>query len=639
MEPNDYGIHNLLKQFAAGEAPRAYTYMGCHRQKRGGEDGFVFRVWAPNARAISVVGDWNFWNTEDLPMVPLEYGVWEAFSPVAEEGQSYKFYVQGSDGQAVYKRDPYSFAGNGLPDTSGRICSLDRFTWSDGEYRRRQGKQKLLDCPMNIYEVHFGSWKKKEDGSYFSYEEMAAELVPYVKEMGYTHIELMPMMEHPYEPSWGYQVTGYYSPTARYGDPFGFMKFIDICHQEGIGVLLDWVPAHFPKDDYGLYEFDGGCCYELSDSLMNEHPHWKTRIFDLGRGEVQSFLISNAVFWLEQYHIDGIRVDAVSSMLYLDFGRWEYRPNRYGGKENLAAIAFLRKLNRALFAARRNAIPCAEESTAFPLVTKPDYDGGLGFLFKWNMGWMNDMLRYMALDPLWRKGSHNLLTFSMTYAFSENYILPLSHDEVVYEKKSLVEKMPGSYDDKFANLRTLFGFMMGHPGKKLSFMGNEIAQFAEWDYKTQINWQLLDFERHRQMQEYVRDLNHFYLENSPLWNNDGDWNGFQWISPDDRDHSVIAFRRIDRRGRELIVVCNFCPVERQNYRIGLPRAGVYDAVFQSDAVQYGGRGTVLPPVTAEKIPLHGLPFSGGLTLAPLSVAFYKRRSTPRNKMIMKENEG
>jgi 1,4-alpha-glucan branching enzyme len=417
------------------------------------------------------------------------------------------------------------------------------------------------------------------------------------------------------------------------------MKFVDTCHREGIGVLLDWVPAHFPKDEYGLVAFDGTSCYESADPLMNEHPDWKTRIFDLGKGEVQSFLISNAVFWMEQYHVDGIRVDAVSSMLYLDFGRREYRPNRYGGKENLEAIAFLRKLNRAIFAARRNAIPCAEESTAFPLVTKPDYDGGLGFLFKWNMGWMNDMLRYMALDPLWRKGSHELLTFSMTYAFSENYILPLSHDEVVYEKKSLIEKMPGSYDDKFANLRTFFGFMMGHPGKKLSFMGNEIAQFAEWDYKSQINWQLLDYERHRQMQTYVRDLNRFYLENSPLWNNDGDWNGFRWISPDDRDNSVVAFRRIDRRGRELIVVCNFCPVERQNYRIGLPRAGVYEAVFQSDAEQYGGRGTPLPTVVAEKIPMHGLPFSGSLTLAPLSVAFYKRRVRPKGNMIMKENEG
>ena len=638
METNAYKMRNLLKQFVCGDSPRAYSFMGCHRQRRGGKDGFVFRVWAPNAKAVSVVGDWNFWNMEDLPMVPLEYGVWEAFSPLAKEGQCYKFYVLRCDGTGVFKRDPYSFAGTALPDTSGRICSLDRFNWTDGEYRRRQGKQKLTDSPMNIYEVHFGSWKKKDDGSYLSYEEMAEELVPYVKEMGYTHIELMPLTEHPYEPSWGYQVTGYYSPTARYGDPFGLMKFIDTCHREGIGVLLDWVPAHFPKDEYGLYEFDGSCCYELSDPLMNEHPDWKTRMFDLGRGEVQSFLISSAVFWLEKYHIDGIRVDAVSSMLYLDFGRTEYHPNRYGGKENLEAIAFLRKLNRAVFAARRNAIPCAEESTAFPMVTKPDYDGGLGFLFKWNMGWMNDMLRYMELDPLWRKGSHNLLTFAMTYAFSENYILPLSHDEVVYGKRSLIDKMPGSYDDKFANLRAFFGFMMSHPGKKLSFMGNEIAQFAEWDYKTQINWQLLDYERHRQMQNYVRDLNHFYLENSPLWSNDGDWNGFQWISTDDRDNSVIAFRRIDRRGRELIVVCNFCPVERQNYRIGLPKAGVYEPVFQSDAVQYGGRGTELSPVTAEKIPMHGLPFSGNLTLAPLSATFYRRRVMKR-KMKMEENEG
>ena len=407
------------------------------------------------------------------------------------------------------------------------------------------------------------------------------------------------------------------------------MKFIDRCHQAGIGVLLDWVPAHFPKDENGLYEFDGTCCYELQDPMMNEHPDWKTRVFDFGRYEVQSFLISNAVYWLEKYHIDGLRVDAVASMLYLDYGRNEYHPNIYGGKENLEAIAFLRKLNRAVFSVRRSTITAAEESTAFPMVTKPDYDGGLGFLFKWNMGWMNDMLSYMSLDPLFRKGSHNHLTFSMTYAYSENFILPLSHDEVVHGKCSLINKMPGSYDEKFSNLRTFYGFMMAHPGKKLSFMGNEFAQFIEWRYDQALDWLLLEYERHRQMLDYVRDLNHFYLDHSSLWNNDSDWSGFSWISADDRDNSVVAFRRIDRRGRELICIFNFCPVKREGYRLGLPKAGTYRVVFHSDDIKYGGSGTALEEVAAEKEPLHGLSYSGAFTIAPLSATYYRRVIAPK----------
>ncbi len=622
MEPT---LHNALKRFAAGDELRAYTFLGCHKAERDGVSGYLFRVWAPNAAGVSVTGDWNFWNPDDLPMEYLEYGIWEAFSPHAQEGQAYKYRVRHQDGSAVFKTDPYGFRTCELPETSSRICTLEGYAWNDGAYRRRQGKRKLLNSPINIYEMHFGSWKRKPDGSVHSYDELADQLIPYVKEMGYTHIELMPLSEYPYDPSWGYQVTGYYAPTARYGEPKQLMRFIDRCHQAGIGVLLDWVPAHFPKDENGLYEFDGTCCYELSDPMMNEHPDWTTRIFDFGKGEVQSFLISNAIYWLEMYHIDGLRVDAVAAMLYLDYGRREYHPNKYGGKENLEAIAFLRKLNRAVFSVRRNAITAAEESTAFPMVTKPDYVGGLGFLFKWNMGWMNDMLRYMSLDPLWRKGSHNNLTFSMTYAYSENFILPLSHDEVVHCKKSLVDKMSGDYDAKFSNLRTFYAFMIGHPGKKLSFMGNEFAQFAEWSESRQLDWMLLEYDRHRQMQDFVRDLNHLYLQSSSLWNNDSDWNGFRWISVDDCDNSVIAFRRIDRRGRELILVCNFCPVLREGYRLGLPKAGEYEAVLNSDDAKYGGSGTPLSPVTAEKTALHGLPYSGEFTIPPLSAVFYKRK--------------
>ncbi len=627
----DSSLHNILHKFSAGDELRAYAILGCHRAQCDGKNGYIFRVWAPHAQGVSVTGDWNFWNPDDLPMTYLEYGVWEAFSVYAKEGDAYKFCVRRANGSTVYKSDPYGFRTCALPDTSNRVCTLEGFEWNDTAYRRQQAKRHLLDSPMNIYEMHFGSWRRKPDGSCYRYDELADELIPYLLDMGYTHVELMPITEYPYDPSWGYQVTGYYAPTARYGSPQQFMTFVDKCHRAGIGVLLDWVPAHFPKDENGLYEFDGTCCYELSDPMMNEHPDWSTRIFDFGKGEVQSFLISNAVYWLEQYHVDGLRVDAVASMLYLDYGRRDFRPNKFGGRENLEAIAFLRKLNRAVFSVRRNAITAAEESTAFPMVTKPDYDGGLGFLFKWNMGWMNDMLQYMSLDPLWRKGSHNDLTFSMTYAYSENFILPLSHDEVVHGKGSLINKMPGEYDAKFQNLRAFYGFMMAHPGKKLSFMGNEFAQFIEWRHYEQLEWMLLDYDRHRQMHDWVRDLNHFYLDHSCMWNNDSDWNGFRWISADDNANSVVAFRRIDRRGRELICICNFCPVLREHYRLGLPKPGQYEPVLSSDDLKYGGSGTELLTVTAEREPMHGLQYSGEFTLAPLSAMFYQRKTTPRAK--------
>ena len=519
-----------------------------------------------------------------------------------------------------------------LPDTAIIIEAEGGFVWHDGLYRARRRKEKILNRPVNIYEVHAGSWKRHEDGSVLSFRELAQQLVPYVKDMGYTHIELMPVMEYPYDPSWGYQITCYYAPTYRYGAPEDLKYFIDEAHKAGIGVILDWVPAHFPKDANGLYEFDGTCCYELSDPTMNEHPDWTTRIYDYGKPEVRSFLISNACYWISQFHADGIRVDAVASMLYLDYNRPNYKPNRFGGRENLEAIDFLRQLNAAAFQTEPAVMMIAEESTAFPLITKPDYDGGLGFLFKWNMGWMNDMLQYMSLDPLYRKGDHNALTFSMTYAFSENFILPLSHDEVVHGKCSLIGKMPGNYDDKFNNLRVLYAYQMAHPGKKLNFMGSEFAQFIEWNFKQGLDWLLLDYEKHRKMQQFVKTLNRFYLENRELWEVDTGWDGYEWIEPDDRDRSVIAFRRKDRKGRELVVVCNFCPVLRENYRLGLPKQGWYVPVLNTDDEAFGGYGFAPETVRTEKKPSHGQMQSGLFRVPPMSVCFYRyHRARPQTK--------
>ncbi|MBS1407922.1 MAG: 1,4-alpha-glucan branching protein GlgB [Oscillospiraceae bacterium] len=616
-------LQHFLEQFHTTGCADAFRYMGCHFA----DGGAVFRVWAPKAESVSVVGDFNFWNEQDLPMQKISDGVWEAFSVYAQPGGAYKYCVTGQNGRKVYKTDPYGTRCKALPDTSSVLEPPDSFVWHDGAYRARRKKQNALNRPLNIYEVHAGSWKRHADGSAYSWDDLTAELIPYVKDMGYTHIELLPIMEYPYDPSWGYQVTCYYAPTHRYGTPEQLMRFVDECHRQSLGVILDWVPAHFPKDENGLYEFDGACCYELSDPMMNEHPDWTTRIFDYGKPEVRSFLVSNACYWLERFHVDGIRVDAVASMLYLDYNRRVYKPNRFGGKENLEAIEFLRELNNAAFRVNPAVMMIAEESTAFPLVTKPDYVGGLGFLFKWNMGWMNDMLRYMSLDPLYRKGDHNALTFSMTYAFSENFVLPLSHDEVVHGKCSLIGKMPGNYDDKFANLRVFYAYQMAHPGKKLNFMGNELAQFIEWNYTQGLDWVLLDYDRHRQMQAFVRELNHFYLEHPQLWENDSDWDGFQWIDCDDRDRSIVTFRRISRSGKELVVICNFCPVVRERYRVGLPKAGWYVPVLNTDEARFGGYGFMARPQKAEKEPYQKLPYSAEFYLPPMSVTYYRFQRT------------
>ncbi len=601
----------------------AYDVLGCHRT----EQGYVFRVWAPNARAVSLVGDFNGWNSTALPMARVaENGVWECTTADANEYDAYKYYVTRSDGSSVMKADPYAYHFETRPSNASKVYTLPAYSWGDAEWQRRKAKDGVHNVPVNIYEVHAGSWKKHEDGNAFSYERLADELIPYVCEMGYTHIELMPLAEHPFDGSWGYQVTGYYAPTSRYGTPKELMAFVDRCHQHGLGVILDWVPGHFPKDECGLYRFDGEACYEYADWRKGEHKEWGTCVFDYGRPEVRSFLISNALYWLENYHIDGIRVDAVASMLYLDYNRreGEWVTNGLGGRENLDAVAFLRDLNTAVLEAFPHTMMIAEESTAWPLVSRPVSEGGLGFNFKWNMGWMNDMLRYAATDPLFRSYDHGALTFSFLYAFSENFVLPISHDEVVHGKGSLINKMPGEYEQKFAGVRQFLAYMMAHPGKKLTFMGTEFGQFIEWDYKKGLDWLLLEYPSHRTLQAYTKALNAFYREQPSLWKNDFSWDGFSWIANDDAAQSVIAFCRKDGCGDELVAVCNFTPVQREGYRIGMPHSGAYTQVFSSDAAAFGGSGCDNGIVQTESTPWHGLEQSAVLTLPPLSVQFFKR---------------
>ena len=618
-------------QFHEGTAAHCYRWLGCHY---AGDGGYVFRVWAPNARSVFLVGDFNGWDDVATPMERQEDGVWECTVQPLEAYSAYKYHIIGQDGQAVDKADPFGVHGETRPGTASKVWEVGGYAWQDEEWLRRKARLSVYDRPVNIYEVHAGSWRTYGDGNPFSYEKLAQELIPYVLEMGYSHIELLPVMEHPFDGSWGYQVTGYYAPTSRYGTPEQFMAFVDACHQAGIGVILDWVPAHFPRDAAGLFRFDGSPCYEYADPRKGEHKEWGTCVFDYGKPEVRSFLISNVMYWLEEYHIDGIRVDAVASMLYLDYNRQagEWVPNVYGGHENLEAVDFLRKLNETVFAAHPHTMMIAEESTAWPMVSRPTSDGGLGFNFKWNMGWMNDMVRYTCLDPLFRKDNHNLVTFSLMYAFSENFVLPISHDEVVHGKGSLINKMPGSYEEKFAGLRAFLGYMMTHPGKKLLFMGSEFGQFKEWDYQSGLDWLLLDYESHRMVRHYVRTLNHLYLQTPALWENDFSWEGFQWIAADDTAQSVISFRRIDRKGKEVVVVCNFTPVERMNYRIGLPRYGEWVELFNSDLAEFGGGNVTNGTIKTQAVPFHGLEQSAALTLPPLSVLVLKcKRGRPYPK--------
>ena len=632
LDKDKVSFHAYL--YHKGEDTRAYECFGASFAEENGEKGVVFRVWAPNAAAVSVIGNFNDWDRTRSPMEHCGGGIWETFCPGVQNYDAYKFSIETADGHILDKADPFAFHAETRPHNASKVYDITGFSWRDGNYLRHR-KKLPYESPVNIYEVHFGSFKKHPDGNPYSYLDMAEELIPYAKKMGFTHIELMPITEYPFDASWGYQVTGYFAVTSRYGTPRDFMEFVDRCHRAGLGVILDWVPAHFPKDGFGLYEFDGSCLYEYKEPWKREHKEWGTEVFDFGKNEVRSFLISSAMFWIREFHIDGLRVDAVASMLYLDYNRrsGQWQANRFGGKENLEAISFLRQLNHAVLSEYPDVMMIAEESTAWPLVTKAGDLGGLGFNFKWNMGWMNDMLSYMQSDPYFRGSIHEKITFSFVYAFSENFILPLSHDEVVYGKGSLLQKMPGSYEEKFASLRTLYGYMMGHPGKKLMFMGNEFAQFDEWNFASQLDWALLDFASHRQMQAYVADLNEFYLKNPPLWENDMDWQGFRWIDHTDNQNNIICFERMDKKGKILIAVINFAPVKQEQYRIGLPFDGTYTEVFSSDRIEYGGSGWQNERFFSEAVPYHSREYSAAVTLPPLSAVFFKgRRRTGRKRV-------
>ena len=610
--------------FKQGNNFEAYRFFGAHMERQGDREGVVFRTWAPHAKAVCIVGDFNSWVPGSHPMQQLEdSGIWEAFVPGIQEYDVYKYCITTQSDELLFKADPYAFHAETRPSNGSKVYNLEGYQWQDGEWEAKQKKADPINAPMNIYELHAGSWKVKENGDPYNYSELADQLIPYLQYMGYTHVELLPVTEHPFDGSWGYQVTGYFAPTSRYGTPKDFMNFVDKCHQAGIAVIMDWVPAHFPKDAFGLYMYDGAPCYEDPNPRRGEHKEWGTMVFNYGMPEVESFLVSSALFWIEQYHIDGLRVDAVASMLYLDYNRrdGEWEANIHGGKENLEAIAFLRKLNSTVLGRHPHKLMIAEESTAWPMVSKPAEDGGLGFNFKWNMGWMNDMLSYMSTDPLFRAGNHNKVTFSFFYAFSENFVLPISHDEVVHGKGSLINKMPGEYQDKFANLRTFYGYMMAHPGKKLLFMGQEFAQFSEWNEAKGLDWMLLEYDSHRQMEAYVRDLNHFYTEHPQLWEVDYSWEGFQWIVPDDNQQSVIAFLRRDAKGKMIMVVCNFNPIQRVDYQMGVPNPGTYKELLNSDDVKYGGGGVHNPAKRTRKKPMHGFDQSIQLTLPPLSTVY------------------
>ena len=616
-----------LEQFLQGESVTAYEFMGSHFVNWGDRDGVVFRVWAPNALSVSVVGDFNDWNPDANYMYKIDNsGVWELFIEGVWEYACYKYCVETPSMQKVMKTDPYAFHCQTRPDNASRVYEIHGYEWNDSEWLEHKKAHPHKNAPINVYEMHAGSWRKYEDGNVFSYKKLAEELIPYVKEMGYTHIEFMPLTEYPFDGSWGYQVTGYFAATSRYGTPKDLMYFVDKCHQEGIGVILDWVPAHFPKDEHGLGRFDGTGCYEYEDWRIGEHKEWGTYIFNYARYEVASFLLSSAMFWLDQYHIDGIRVDAVASMLYLDYNRkdGEWLANIYGGRENLVAVDFLQKLNTVVHMFHPEAMMIAEESTAWPNVTGfPPKDMGLGFDYKWNMGWMNDTLSYIETDPFFRKEVHNKLTFALTYAYSENYILPLSHDEVVHGKHSLIDKIPVSYEDKFEGLKTYLGFMMTHPGKKLLFMGGEFGQFIEWRFDQGLDWLLLAYPRHKGMLEYTKDLNAFYKSTPALWSQDNRWEGFRWVSVDDNTQNVISYLRYDKSGDYVLVVLNFSPVPRKRYLMGVPELTSYKCVFSSTMKKYGGNSSYKAEYKAEKKSMHGLPFAIAVNIPGNSITIYK----------------
>ncbi|MBE6773447.1 MAG: 1,4-alpha-glucan branching protein GlgB [Ruminococcaceae bacterium] len=630
-----------LYLFHQGNNMKAYEYMGCHKVN-GEKDLFSFRVWAPHAKAVNVIGSFNNWDENAGAMTRInDAGMWECYLSGVKIYDSYKFLVTAADGKKTAKADPYAFHTETRPGTASKYFELDGYKWGDKKWIEEKKTQNVYSSPMNIYEVHAGSWKLHDDGNPYTYRDLAENLVPYVKDMGYTHIEFMPLSEYPFDGSWGYQVTGYFSATSRFGTPHDFMYLIDTCHKNGISVILDWVPAHFPKDEHGLRMFDGEPCYEYKDPKKGEHKEWGTMVFDFGRNEVISFLTSSAAFWFDKYHIDGLRVDAVASMLYLDYGRddGQWIANKYGGNENLEAVEFFRKLNSGIFREFNNPLMIAEESTAWPLVTKPADIGGLGFNFKWNMGWMNDVLKYFSMDGLSRKYNHSLLTFSFFYAFSENFILPISHDEVVHGKCSLIGKMPGEYEDKFRGIRSFLGYLITHPGKKLTFMGQEFGQFIEWKYDSGLDWVLLDYEKHRQLKNYVKKLNHIYLRYPALWEIDYSWEGFRWLVSDDHTNSVIAFSRRDNDGNEVVAVANFTPVTREKYSFGVEREGVYEVIINSDDTEFGGEGKgTKTRVTSKKKGMHGFDNSITLDLPGLSFILLRYKAKPAKKASEKVNK-
>jgi len=618
---------------AEGTFHRAYEKLGAHLVERNGQPGVQFAVWAPNARLVSVIGDFNQWNVSSDPMEASSAGVWETFIPHLRPGDVYKYHLESTYGNYwVDKADPYGFAAEIRPQTASRVWDLDSYAWQDGTWMTERARKNSLDFPISIYEVHLGSWRRvpEEGNRWLTYREMAPLLADYVHDAGFTHVEFLPVMEHPFDGSWGYETTGYFAPTSRFGTPTDFMYLVDYLHQHGIGVILDWATAHFPKDEAGLGFFDGSHLYEHADPRQGEQRDWNTFVFNYGRNEVRSFLISNALFWFDKYHVDGLRVDAVASMLYLDYGRAEgqWIPNVYGGKENIDAIQFLRMLNESVYAAFPNVITIAEESTAWPNVSRPTYIGGLGFGLKWNMGWMHDMLGYLSQDPVFRSYHHNQITFSLLYAFSENFVLPLSHDEVVYGKGSLLRKMPGDEWQRFANLRLLFGYMFGHPGKKLLFMGGEFGQWSEWSHDGSLEWHLLQAPLHAGLQRWVRDLNTAYRGQPALYQRDFEAGGFTWVDCSDFQRSVISFlRRGQNPDDQLLFVCNFTPVVRANYRVGVPQHGSWNEILNSDAPLYGGSGQGnFGGLQAAPLPVHGQSFSLNMTLPPLAVLVFRHES-------------
>lgn len=626
---SNYDLH----LFSEGRNYYIYRSLGAHLLKVNHISGVYFAVWAPNARRVSVVGDFNGWDGRRHPMRVLgSSGVWELFIPGLSEGEIYKYEIKTQDGAILLKGDPYSYLFEVRPKSASIVHHIEGYDWNDSKWMSGRPGRSLLHEPLSIYEVHLGSWRRRpEEGNRFlTYRELAHELVDYVREMGFTHIELLPVAEHPFDGSWGYQVTGYFAPTSRYGSPEDFMYFVDHCHQNGIGVILDWVPGHFPKDAHGPVWFDGTALYEHLDPKKGEHKEWGTLTFNYGRNEVKNFLISNALFWFDKYHIDGVRVDAVASMLYLDYSReeGEWIPNKYGGRENLEAIDFIREFNEVVYRYFPGIMTIAEESTAWPSVSRPTYLGGLGFGFKWNMGWMHDTLEYISKDSVYRKYHQSSLTFSLLYAFHENFILPLSHDEVVHGKRALLDKMPGDFWQRFSNLRALYGFMFGHPGKKLLFMGGEIGQWIEWNYNQSLDWHLLQYEPHQKLQRFVRDLNHLYKREPALYEIDFEWTGFEWIDFHDADNCALSFLRRGKNPDDIVIfVCNFTPVPRKSYKIGVPRPGFYRELLNSDSEVYGGSNMGNSGgVWASPLEWQGRPYSVELTLPPLSVTILKPMS-------------